>query len=209
MTTLDVSDWKHAPERAREVLIQGTCPVCGHGPWKSPLNHVSRKHGIDRRTMRDVCDLTMREKVTDPELSQRLAEVSAERDMSKVRSSRPRAQQQWTRRGRAKNTATIETANQDPAAPTWRSAALARAWLPESRAKQAAALKERWDSLPPEERRRRTGHLKRDPEQLSVQAFEAWTRRGRQPCGTRAAYRRGCRCESCRAAYLAYRRAHG
>lgn len=38
-------------------------PVCGRGPWKSPLNHVALKHGIDKFTMRDICGLKVKESV--------------------------------------------------------------------------------------------------------------------------------------------------
>lgn len=41
------------------------CPICGEGPWKSPLNHVSRKHAINRHVMRDICLLSTADKVTD------------------------------------------------------------------------------------------------------------------------------------------------
>lgn len=208
--SVDASDWRYPPKRAREVLAQQICPICGRGAWQSPLNHVARKHGIDRRTMRDICDLTLREKVTDPELSERFAERSAQTDMAKVRpADGPRTKQQWTRRGRAKNTATIVATNQDPNAPRWREQGLAKAHRPESRAKQGSSMRLRWAALDPDERRRKAAHLKRTSEELSEQSLATWDKRGRKPCGTRAAYRRGCRCAPCRSAYLAYKRAHG
>ena len=47
------------------MLNAQMCPICGLGPWKSPLNHVARAHHIDRLTMRDICGLSTRDKVTD------------------------------------------------------------------------------------------------------------------------------------------------
>lgn len=209
MTDLDTAGWKATGEAARGLLLGQICPVCGRGPWKSPLNHAARKHGIGRRAMRDLCELTVSEKVADPELSARIAERTSQIDMSTVnRPGRPRARQQWTRRGAATNTAIISKVNERPEAPAWREKALA-AQTPQVRAKQGDLLRRRWAALPPAERRERSAHLRRSAEDLSEQSVTAWDRRGRKPCGTRAAYRRGCRCEACRAAYLAYRRAHG
>lgn len=58
-------DWGVTADEAAALLARQICPICGKGPWVSPLNHVARKHGIDRLTMRDICGLSMRDKVTD------------------------------------------------------------------------------------------------------------------------------------------------
>jgi hypothetical protein len=153
VSALDTADWRHSAEQARALLIEGVCPVCGTSGWKSPLNHVARKHGIDNRTMRDACDLTVSDKVTDPELSERIAERTRELDMSKVNGpGRPRVKQQWTSRGRATNNAIIAAANQDPKAPLWRAQATAKSSVPEARAKQGASPRRASCALrPPEE----------------------------------------------------------
>lgn len=65
--------WGITVDEARELLNTQMCPVCDTGPWKSVLNHVSRAHGIDRKTMRDICGLSMRDKVTDPRASAKWA----------------------------------------------------------------------------------------------------------------------------------------
>jgi len=41
-------------------------------------------------------------------------------------------------------------------------------------------------------------------EELTARSMQTWDTRGRQPCGTRASYRRGCRCNSCIEANRAY-----
>lgn len=64
-----VESWGVTVDEAREMLRLQMCPICCTGPWKSPLNHVARAHGVDRLTMRDICGLSMRDKVTDPEAS--------------------------------------------------------------------------------------------------------------------------------------------
>lgn len=76
----DTTWWVHPVEFAADLLHEGTCPVCGRGGWKSPLNHVSRKHHIDRHDMRDVCGLTTIEQVTDPESHEKWSQNAINRD---------------------------------------------------------------------------------------------------------------------------------
>jgi hypothetical protein len=204
------AEWGVTPDEARALLMRQVCPVCGEGPWKSPLNHVARKHGIDKITMRDVCGLTTLVSVVDPELRERCVERGRAVDMSTVNQpGRPRKKQRWTSAGRAAFTANIEAVNQTPEAASQRLAALAKARTPDARKRQGASLKARWDALTDDERRAKSEQLRRTPEELSEQATAAWDRRGRKPHGTRASYRRGCKCDECRAAYLAYRKSHG
>ncbi|MBS45274.1 MAG: hypothetical protein CMH83_19320 [Nocardioides sp.] len=193
-------EWGVTADEARAMLSRQMCPVCGQGPWQSPLNHVSRKHGIDRFTMRDACGLTTIDRVADPELSERFAERGRKAGMAHINPMGKRKKQRWTAAGLAKQTETIERQNERPEAAEQRVTALSRAHAPEARAKQAASMKAYWDEAPPEAREAVRERLKRTPEELSQQAREMWERRGLQPCGTVAAYKRGCRCDACREA---------
>jgi hypothetical protein len=98
---VDVEAWVVPIDQASDHLARQMCPVCGEGPWKSPLNHAARKHGIDRFTMRDVCGLTMRTSVVDPALSAVFAERG--KAMPPASNPGPRKKQRWTTAGRAKN----------------------------------------------------------------------------------------------------------
>lgn len=194
------------------MLGRQMCPVCSEGPWKSPLNHVARKHGIDRFMMRDICGLTLGVSVLDPGLHERFVERGREVDMSKVNhKGKPRAKQRWTKAGRDKNASTLaswEEANPEDALARRRENG--REQGPDARRRQGQSLKEWWAEHPEarDAARKRLAEAM-TPEERSVASREAWERRGLKPCGTRASYRRGCRCDECRAAHLAYRKAHG
>lgn len=101
-----LEQWGVTREQARAMLHAQMCPVCGEGPWKSPLNHAARKHGIDQRTMRDVCGLIIGESVTDAALhavfSARDTNINATNaaEVGKLR----RGPREWTAAGR-ENTA--------------------------------------------------------------------------------------------------------
>ena len=73
----DPESWGVTADEAREMLARQMCPVCGEGPWKSPLNHVSKRHAINRLVMRDVCGLSMTCKVTDEDTRKRWSENGA------------------------------------------------------------------------------------------------------------------------------------
>jgi hypothetical protein len=151
------SDWGVSVDEARAMLREQLCPICKRGPWKSPLNHAARKHGVDAFAMRNACGLTTIESVVDPELHLRFSERSQGAGVAAETHAAAR------RRKRKRITA----------------------------AGKAALAK----NLPA-----------RAAEERSAANLAAWDRVGRQPCGTVAAYRRGCRCESCRAAKAAENR---
>lgn len=195
--------WGVTAAEARQLLQNQICPICSAGPWQSPLNHVARKHGIDRHTMRDICLLTVDDVVTTSDLHERIRANSLGNDMSSVTaasraSTGPKRMTNAGKQNLTHNLAHV-TAEQSRAA-------LALAHTPEARAKQAATSRAKWAAMSAEQRQSATAHLRRTPEQLSAQSRESWDKKGRQPCGTRASYRRGCRCEACRSAYLVYKR---
>lgn len=210
-------DWGVTRDEASDLLRRQMCPACGEGPWKSPLNHASRKHGIDRFTMRDICGLTTTETVAAPELSEVFRANNLGRDMTAVTEAavrkRGKGRQRWTSAAREK-----QVANLGEVTAEMSRAALVKAHSPEAVAKRSETVRKRWETATPEERQAVVDRLKngtrRDgtrrlatPEELSAQAEAIWDRRGRKPCGTRAAYRRGCRCVECVAANREHKRA--
>ena len=211
-TAVALESWGRSLDEARDLLRRQMCPACGEGPWKSPLGHMWSSHGLRAKAVRDLCGITTVEKVTDPELSQRLSErkgMSSEeaRRLVELRVAKG-SKAQWTSEGRQKVRRNIEQVNA-VLDNQQRQVAAALSKEPDAISRQASSLRSAWASMSPEERRARSAHLLRSSAELSAQAREAWAVRGVQPCGTRAAYRRGCRCPECREAYLAYRRAKG
>lgn len=202
----DLAEWGVTIDEARRMLERQVCPICGEGPWQSPLNHVARKHGIDRFTMRNICGITTTTKVADPELSERFSERGRNADLTHLRdAARSRKKQRWTRAGLAKNAATIAEQNERPGAAEQREKALQLARTPEARTKRSRSMRIKWDNAPDSARAAVRDRLARTPEQLSEQSRSAWERRGLQPCGTVASYKRGCRCDECKAAKQAIR----
>jgi hypothetical protein len=198
-TVIDLAAWGVTQAEAQALLARQTCPVCGEGPWKSPLNHVSRKHGIDRFTMRDVCGLTLTVSVLDPELRERFVEHGRTVDMTQVNhAGKPRRKQRWTRAGREGTQANIEAWNETDEAAAQRTAAAQASKQRDAVARQSASLRARWEAMSDDERRAATAHIPRDSDTQRAKSLARWDRQGRQPCGTVAAYKRGCRCEPCR-----------
>jgi len=83
------------------------CPVCGRGPWKSPLNHAALKHGIDKFTMRNICDLKIRESVADPAFSAFYSDRAKARDMTPLHEAHKKGHGKYrvTREGRRRKAA--------------------------------------------------------------------------------------------------------
>lgn len=199
---LNPADWGVTVDEARDMLSRQMCPACGEGPWKSPLNHASRKHGFDRFSMRDACGLTLDESVLDPALAERFIERGKRRDMSAVNhKGKARKRQRWTGAGRRATAANLEgvTAEQSRAA-------LARTRTPEAQARRSATLRGKWAAATPEQRAEWGARVGGDQEHMDKMRRALWEKRGLQPCGTVAAYKRGCRCDACRDAKRASRR---
>lgn len=184
----DPEQWGVSPTEARALLLRQMCPVCGRGPWKSPLNHVANKHGLDRFTMRDICELKVNESVADPELSAASSERAKAMDLSPLHVAHKKGHGKYrvTRAGKRRK---------GERSPEKLDAARSKAYTPEALKKRSAS----W---------RRTWAAKTLEEQQSVleRLYEA-KRPNFFPCGTAAAYGRGCRCDQCRAAHTEYRRA--
>lgn len=203
-------------EGVRRYIEAQMCPFCGSGPWKLLPSHTNRAHGIDRRELRAMAGLSMNQPVSSPETIERMRRLAIERDIGHS----PQAQQALKRaNGRARPLTEAGKKRMSEA----RSAAAARL-TPEERAESAR----RASLAVPKESRRRQGEwlraqklanpatpvevaaFKERMKSPEVEAKRAAAREPKlRPHGTRASYRRGCRCEECRSAYLAYRKEHG
>jgi hypothetical protein len=185
----DPESWGVSAGDARELLRHQMCPICGRGPWKSPLNHVALKHGIDKFTMRDICGLKVKESVADADLSEASRQRAAAQDKTALHEAHKQGHGKYrvTRagaKGKADGTAGVDmTALRD------------RAFTPEALAKRSDSWRRTWEAKSPEAKQATLDRL-----------YEA-KKPSLRPCGTVAAYGRGCRCDLCRAAHTAYRRA--
>lgn len=197
----DPETWGRTQSEARDLLRRQMCPVCGEGPWKSPLNHVAKRHGILKRELREACGLNSVESVVDPELRERFAERgrNAGRDMSEV-ARHPRKKYETTSAGASALARNLEgvTAEQ-------RRAALLLTKTPEAQAKRSATLRAKWTAMTPAERRTAVNFPLPSNEEQARRSRLRHQQRGLQPCGTVAAYKRGCRCDACREAKRASR----
>lgn len=61
-------------------LQAGICPVCGSGPWLSVAHHAARKHGVDRRALRDMVGLPWSAPVAAPDVLERGREAAIGRN---------------------------------------------------------------------------------------------------------------------------------
>lgn len=142
----DLTEWGVTQGEARDMLRRQVCPVCGEGPWKSPLNHAAKKHGIDRRTMREACGMTSVEVVADPELSARIADRMRAADVTPLlEASRrgPRGKYKMTEAGRAATAANFAAVSTET-----RRANAAKSKTEEAQAKRSATFRAKAATCP-------------------------------------------------------------
>lgn len=206
---MDSSDSNPDRDAIRRGIEAQLCPWCGKGPYAMLAVHTNKIHDVDKWMLRELAGLTTRDPLCAPEVSEKMAEANRQNPhLEKMHAvAKTRGPKRWTSAGIEKNKTTIvewTKANPDAhreASSTGsqhltaegkerRSAAARAAGL--ARAAELRVLAPQWMQTP------------------EAQAKRAETRaKNARPCGTRAAYRRGCRCDKCREAYLAYRREHG
>ena len=59
------------PAELREALENRICPFCGAGPFQIVLRHISSMHGIFRREMREMAEITWKKSLLPDDLYQR------------------------------------------------------------------------------------------------------------------------------------------
>lgn len=151
MSEIDtLRDWGVTRAEACDLVRRQMCPACGEGPWKSPLLHASRKHGIDPFDMRDACGLTVDEPVTDPETHEKFATREVDpahlREMTKQRvEAAKNTQQRLTAAGRESLSEVGSRSIERNRATTAEAAA-------RSGATRARNFREKWDAMTADER---------------------------------------------------------
>lgn len=183
----DPEKWGVSPTEARELLLRQMCPICGRGPWKSPLNHAALKHGLDKFTMRDICELKVKESVADPAMRAAYSARAKAMDLSPLHEAHRKGHGKYrvTRAGKRRK---------GERSPEKLAAARAKAYTPEALQKRSESWHRTWEAKTPEEQQ---AILDRLYEAKKPNFF---------PCGTTASYGRGCRCDLCRTAHTEYRR---
>lgn len=198
-------------DEIRRHISAGTCPWCDKGPFKMLPVHTNKAHGIDKWQLRDLAGLTTTQPLCDPEALAKMSSAQTANphvEAATVASRARRSPQRWTAAGRAKQSQNLAE-HQSRLTPSERQEAArfaASHVTPEGREKVRAANRRRMAD--PKERERLSQSIK-DPQhwakmQRGLADYQA--RRALQPCGTRAAYRRGCRCASCVEAFRASKR---
>jgi hypothetical protein len=140
----DPGAWGVSAGEARELLLQQMCPVCGRGPWKSPLNHVALKHGIGKFTMRDICDLKVKESVADADLSDASRQRAAAQDKRSLHEAHKQGH------GKYRVTRAGARGKADGAAGVDMTALRDQAFTPEAFAKRSESWRQTWEAKSPE-----------------------------------------------------------
>lgn len=181
-------------EAIREAITAQLCPWCGRGPFAMLPVHTNKTHGIDKWELRDLAGLTTQDPLCSEEARAKMAKAYDCERGATVRSN-PKRPSRWTQAGIHRQTETITTwmRTNPQAALTARNRALAASLTPE------AIERRRQNSVP---RKLSAGDVEEFRRRMASPEVEAKRRAARklQGCGTRASYRRGCRCGECRAA---------
>lgn len=194
-------------EVIRADVERCVCPFCGAGPFKSVAMHTNQAHGINRHKLRELGGFTTQESIAAPEYSRRRAKQAREAGSVKsmagyVESLKGKPKPiKLTDAGKAKISRTVKATNGrlTAAERSTRAREMSNGQSPEARAAQGRSLSE-WHAANPmsQEARKKAVSL--------LQSKEAQAKRRAamdaklQPCGTVAAYKRGCRCGPCREA---------
>ena len=177
MTWLAVPSLNLLPEneraeafRIREAIASCMCPWCGRRPFVVLARHTQAAHGVDRFELRDRAFLRSGDSVCDPDYSEMRREMVGEVAI-------PRGDNRSRRPSRVARVAGRENIKRATAA-----AASPAAWTAERRERIGAAQKKAWRE--PSEAMRRAAAL-RGAKRVKEHGINA--------------YRRGCRCDECKA----------
>lgn len=139
---ISVESWAVPIEQAKAMLARQMCPICGEGPWKSPLTHASKKHGVDRFAMRDVCGLTTTASLTAPDYRAKLVERGRTVDMSAAHeAAKRRGKQRFTSEGLRVLAANLTAFSESEEGARQRAAAAAASKTPEAIAKRSETFR--------------------------------------------------------------------
>ena len=92
------------PAAVRAAIEAQICPLCGAGPYKVVANHVSQKHGVDRRELRDMAGFRLGDSICSAEHSRARRDHALRNEAVTVATEaarRKRKPRQWTQAGAA------------------------------------------------------------------------------------------------------------
>lgn len=93
------------PAAVRAAIEAQICPLCGAGPYKVVATHVSQKHGVDRRELRDMAGLRLIDSICSAESSRKARDNALRNETAKaaIEASRgKRKPRKWTQAGLAR-----------------------------------------------------------------------------------------------------------
>lgn len=191
----------------RENIEGGMCSWCDRGPFRSLASHTNKMHGIDRRELRALAGLTMRQPVASEAFREKCRERAVKEgtgysDAARAGLEKARgASRKYTEAGLARiaRTASATMAAMTPEERSRRASIASNSRTPEGliRTAEAASKRERSES-----ECKAFGERMRRPDVVAKRAAA----RVLQGCGTVASYKRGCRCDQCRRAKAESRR---
>lgn len=185
------------------------CPVCKKGPFVALPQHAQKAHKIDKWELRNMAGLSSSDSICSDEHIQKCREIALRKaqisGFQLPQKSGKHANQTIAGRKRLAETLSRFNASMTPQQRKERASAAALSKTEECR--RAAKEKARLTRATPEYRKKQSLLSKR-PE--VIEALRDGLRRFResnppQGCGTVAAYKRGCRCDSCKRAKAAHR----
>lgn len=193
-------------DRYRKAIKTQVCPECGKGPYKSLPMHMYRAHDIDRFEFRNRAEVSQNTSITSRELSEQARVIALKRDSGKH--VRDYAKSIKGKTGISRDipehslnriTQNIKEYRESMTDEEYREHAIraSRSRTEEHYRNHSEAMKE-WHKNNPlsEEHKAKLKAAAHSPEAKAKR--DESNRRRRQPCGTVAAYKRGCRCEPCR-----------
>lgn len=131
------------PTAMLAIVRAGRCPWCPAGPYRAVTSHISKKHGVGGRELRDMLGVPYCTSLIDPDLAASCADRARDRPPP-VTPAAQRRRRQLSLAARRTNRAKLEAAR----SPAQVAAALAAMHTPEARARAAAALRQTWLSDP-------------------------------------------------------------
>lgn len=201
-------------DRYRKAIETQICPECGKGPYKSLPMHMYRAHDIDRFEFRNRAEVSQNTSITSPELSAQARERAIKRDAgkhvlkySKSIKGKTGIKRDIPEHSLKRVTQNIKEYRESMSDDEYREHAIraSRSRTEEHYRKHSEAMKEWHKNNPMSDEHKAKLRAAAHSPATKAKRDDA-NRRRRQPCGTVAAYKRGCRCEPCRSAKKEYRK---
>lgn len=104
--------------RMRAQILEGMCPICGRGPWKSPAVHTARMHGVGAAELREMAGLNRRTPITSPETHEMFSMMNRPKYVHLISTAVPGniSHAPWRAEGRANQSKVRRAATSSPEA---------------------------------------------------------------------------------------------